>query len=104
MLGLHAERLAPGVGLGFALERAVEEIAGGELKTGFGGPHFHHAAGFGIGNFRRKLESRAGAIQDPVVVVSASESQLLILVFNPRTDRFRGSKIEWSSRDALQLA
>lgn len=104
MLRLHAKRRAPRVCAAFALKRPVEKITCVELKTRFGGKNFQNASRFGVGHLSSAFKTRSGAIEYPVVVISAAEDQLFILLLDTFSNRVASAKIEWRSRDALELA
>src|SRR5262249_51167330 len=92
MLRLHAERGAPRVSPAFTLKFSVEEIASVELKTRLRRKNLHYTTRFRVGHFGGAFQTGVGiigtgAIQHPVVVVSTSEDQLFILLFDPLSNR-----------------
>src|SRR5579872_7496836 len=83
VLGLHAEGGAERVGdTSFAFHASVEKIAGVELQSRLGGPHFHHAAALRLADFGSLRQRPAGAVQHEIVIVAVAELELLVIVLN----------------------
>ena len=70
VLGLQAESVVLMVDFArLSGEFSIEEIAGVELDTGFGGGDFHDASGCGFEDFGKFFEgTRIGFVEDPIVV------------------------------------
>ena len=60
-------------------DRAVQELAGVDLDTGFVGIDLQVDAGLRAVQFRRDFRDVAGGVQDPVVVVAVSVADLLVV-------------------------
>src|SRR5687767_930681 len=95
MLRLEAKAAAPGINAGpFALERAVEKIAGVELQARLGRRDFERAAARTVDDPCRRLQTGTRASKVEVVIVAAGHFQLGIGLLDARTDRGGLTKIE----------
>ena len=95
MLGLEAEPATALVGdPALADVVAVEEVAAIELDPGLGGEHVHHPAGLRLADRRRECQAVGVAVDDVIVVIARSKSELLVLLFNPGPDGRRLAEIQ----------
>ena len=100
MLRLEAETIPPLIDLApFALDAAVEKVAGVELharlrRVDFEDPPAHRLIDSG------RQRGRAAAVQHKIVVVALAQEQLFILLLDPRADRRRLGKVHRRPFDA----
>src|ERR1700694_3579800 len=104
MLRLEAKPAAKAVELAIlATLRTVEEIPRVELEAGFRGQHLEKPPRDRPEEGRRGDQTLTLPIQDPVVIVAASEGELVFASADPSADRSRGPEVHWRARDAAQL-
>src|SRR5215470_18734875 len=105
MLRLQAKSRALSVtDASFATRRAIQEISGVELHTGFRGPHLQHAASRGFYNTRSQRDRIAWFLpQDKIVVVAAAQLNLLVICIDARANRGWFAEIKRRSGDVAKL-
>ena len=70
-----------------AAGRAIQEVAAVELNAGFGCQHFEHASTRGLEHLGSKLQrALLFSFQNPIVVISLAELELLVVLIDPRPD------------------
>src|SRR5260370_20804336 len=85
-----------------SLDRAVQEVAGVELHARFGGMDFEHATALRLFHSRGQRQRFSTLVEHPVVIVSPAEHQLLIYLFDARSDRRGLARLE-EQTDATAL-
>src|SRR5947208_1768736 len=105
MLRLHAEGASGIVNLAaLANEFSVQEISGVELQTGFGSNDFQHAATGRIMDAGSELQLTRFFVQNPIMIVTFAEFELLILLIDTRADGGRFAEIKGRPFDRPQFA
>jgi len=94
---VHGSALASG--------RSIEKITAVKLDPRFGREYFQHPPTVRFENLRGRLQPAAGeSFENPVMVVAASELELLILLIDPGADRGWTPKIKWTALHRQQLS
>src|SRR5438128_6882930 len=104
VLRLEAQTSPPTVGPAVLSGDSAEEIPGIELNAGLRCRDLEGAAALRIDEPRRRLQPRAAAVNDPVVIVAAAVFQLHVGVLNTGADRRGLAKVEGRSLDGGQFA
>src|SRR2546422_749500 len=95
MLRLHAESVAELINpAAFALEGAIEKVAGVELQTRLAREHFQHASGGRFGNARNHTKFSQGFVDHPIMIVAVAELELFVWLVDARADGGWFAKIQ----------
>ncbi len=78
----------------FARDRAVQKIARVKLQARFGRENFQDAAAFRFGHPRHQLQLADFLVDDPVVIVAASELELFVVLPDARPNGRRSAEIK----------
>src|SRR5258708_37370065 len=98
MLRFEAETVALLVGLSsLAFDGAVQKIAGIKLDAWLGCGHFQHSPAGWLYHACCQAKSFAAPVKHPIVSVALAEVQVLVTLFDARSDRGPLGEIEWSS-------
>ena len=105
MLGFQTEAIAELVGFAaFAEKFSIEEISAIKLQARFRGVHFEHAAGSGFMHRRGESEGAGLIVQNPVVVIAATELDLFVPGIHALANLVRAGEIEGSVRHRAELS
>src|SRR3954462_5912160 len=104
VLRLEAQTSPPTVGPAALSSDSAEKIPGIELNAGLRRRHLEGAAALRIDEPRRRLQPRAAAVNDPVVIVGPGFFQLHVVFVNTGADRRGLAKVEGRSLDGGQFA
>src|SRR5215469_6511695 len=105
VLRLQAECIAMVVNLTAGAGNAsVEEVASIELDSRLIGEYFQHAPCRRLVGFGRQLYFLASALEHPILVVSVSQFQLLVVGINARPNDGRFEEVEWRASHRRQFA
>lgn len=95
VLRFQAESRAPAVLDAMpAGEVTVEEVGAIELHARLGGLHLQRAAALGVSDDRRQMQLARLAVEHPVVVVTAGQLELLVVVVDPRANDLGFAEVE----------
>lgn len=91
-------------GSALASGRSIEKITAVKLDPRFGREYFQHPPTVRFENLRGRLQPAASeSFENPVMVVAASELELLILLIDPGADRGWTPKIKRTALHRQQL-
>jgi len=84
--------------------RSIQKITAVKLDPGFGREYLQHPTAARFENFRRRLQTVAGgSFENPVMVIAASELELLILLIDPGANRGWPREIKGTALHGLQI-
>src|SRR5258708_6712034 len=95
MLRLHTKAIAELVKPAeLAGDSAIEKVAAVKLQPWLTRENFHHPPARRLIDASHQTSLPEGFIDDPIMVVAFSESELFVVLVNPRTNGGRRAKIE----------
>src|SRR4051794_39659371 len=105
VIGLEAKSMAAIVfAPAFAGEGSVQEAGRGKMHSRVCGKHFQDPAGRGLDHTRAQTKAAGRLVDYPIMIVSAGELKLFIIVIDSSADSRRLAKIKARSRDIAELA